>query len=716
MYRLFLLGMLFVFTHYFSVGQTGVKKDISLEDAMLYSWKYRLESIPGLKWYGNTDRLVKRSVDKMAVLASEIKGNNWDTLFTIDELNSCFGISLRFVADYKFVNDSCILFQYEHDYYKYNLFKNKGRLFAREPIEGDNLDLSNETGNFAFTVDNNLHIKKSNGDCISVTTFDDKNIVAGQSIARNEFGINKGTFWSPDGKKLAFYQKDESDVTEYPLVDITTTPASLRSIKYPMAGMKSEIPSVGVYDLEKNTTVYLATTEGTEDHYLTNLAWDPSGKYIYIAEINREQDHFMFNKYDIVSGKKVRTLFEESNERYTEPQDAAWFIPGKENEFLWFSYRNGYRHLYRYDTEGKLLNQVTDGEFPVSEIIGMDNSGKNIFVLGTDELGLNDVLYSASLEKFKMKKMNTEEGVHDFVLSKTGRYLIDTYANMETPKIINVIDDKSKVVDQLLVADNTLDSVKIGQTEILTLLSPDGKTKLNARMIKPFDFDPSKKYKVFVYVYGGPHMQMIRNGWMAYSPLWMFALANKGYIVFSLDNRGSDNRGFEFESVIHRILGVHEVEDQMKGVEYLKSLPYVDTTKMAIHGWSYGGFLTTSMMLKKPGIFKVGVAGGPVTNWEWYEVMYGERYMDTPEENPEGYKNGNLLNYVDNLEGDMLFVNGSTDPTVVPQNTIAILKKFIEANKQVDYFTYPMHEHNVYGPDRYHLMNKILDYVDDKLQ
>ena len=713
MYRLFFIAFLIFCSEYEAIAQVLVKKDISLEDAMLKSSKYSPESLPGLKWYAGTDKILKNSKDRKSVLVSEVGSNQWDTLFNVRELNSACKINLKVVPGYSFISDSIILFQNENNYLKYNLFFKTGEIYTKEPIYGENHDFCLKTGNFAYTISNNLFIARSNGDSSVVTDFKDENIVAGQSIARNEFGIQKGTFWSPDGKILAFYQKNESDVTDYPLVDITTTPAALMSIKYPMAGMLSEIPSVGVYDLTGNSLIYLKTIE--DDHYLTNLTWDPSGQFIYIAEINRDQNHFWFNKYDIKSGEKVKTLFEEHNDRYAEPTDEAWFIPGRINEFLWYSYRNGFKHLYRYNTDGKLLNQVTDGLFPVNVILGTDKSGKNIYVSAFDGSGLNDDLYLVSLDKLKMQKLNSELGVHSFVLSKSGKYLIDTYSNLTTPKKINIIDHKSNIVQNLLVSKNPVDSVKIGATEILSILGGDNKTLLNGRIIKPFDFDPAKKYKVFVYVYGGPKLQMVRNGWLAYSSLWMYALANNGYLVFVLDNRGSENRGFEFESIIHRNLGVNETEDQMQGVKYLKSLPYVDTTKMAIHGWSYGGFLTTNIMLKKPGVFKVGVAGGPVINWEWYEVMYGERYMDRPEENPEGYKKSNLLNYVDNLQGDMMFINGSVDPVVVPQHSMAVIKKLIEANKGVDYFTYPMHEHNVYGPDRYHLMKKIFDYVDEKL-
>ena len=710
---LFVLSLLFVSGY----SQVEVKKELTLEDAVLKRFTdFYPDYIYGLQWRGDSDNLVKKSDDLDALLISDHTGEKWDTLLKVDELNDKLGIQLKRIPSVSWIDHNSFFFKSGSDYYKYNVSEGTGEKFTRFPLEGTNIDLCKKTGNIAYTIDNNLYLKKSNGDCVSVTNFDDKNIVSGQSIARNEFGITKGTFWSPKGSFLAFYQKDESDVKDYPLVDITTREATLKSIKYPMAGMSSEKPKVGIYNVKSGRTIYLNTSEGSVDHYLTNLSWGPDEKFVYLAELNREQNHMWFNKYDVETGEKVKTLFEEQHPKYVEPEQPAWFIPGKNDEFLWFSRRNGFNHLYRYNTEGELLNQVTSGKFPVHSIIGLDESGKFVYVTGADETGLNEYLYIAKLKNDKTKKVSRQFGVHNYRMSGKGEYFIDIYSDLKTPRITQVINKKGKIVNELLISPDPLADVKIGSTELLDITAADNKTILHARIIKPYDFDPSKKYKVLVYLYGGPHAQMVRNAWLAYAPLWMHYMANRGYIIFTVDNRGSANRGFEFENVIHRHLGLNEMNDQMKGVEYLRSLPYIDTSKMAIHGWSFGGFMTTTMMLRQPGTFKVGVAGGPVINWKWYEVMYGERYMDMPRENPEGYKENNLLNYADSLQGNLMLVIGSVDPVVVPQHSMSMLKRFVEAKKQVDFFTYPMHEHNVRGVDRAHLMRKILDYIDDKLR
>ena len=711
---LILFVLVFIFTSGYS--QEKVKKDLTLEDAILKRFSdFYPDYIYGLQWRGDSNELVKKTDDLDALLISDYTGEKWDTLLKLADLNKNSGLDMKRIPSVSWIDFNSFFFKYGKDYYKYNVSEMSGKKFTRFPLEGDGFDLCKNTGNIAYTINNNLYLKKSNGDCISVTNFEDKNIVSGQSIARNEFGITKGTFWSPQGNYLAFYQKDESEVGDYPLVDITTREATLKSIKYPMAGMKSEKPKVGIFNVINNKTIYLNTSEGSADHFLTNLAWGPEEKFVYIAVINREQNHMWFNKYDVETGNKVKTLFEEQHSKYVEPEQSAWFIPNTKNEFLWFSRRDGFNHLYKYNTDGELLNKVTSGKFPVHSILGLDESGKFVYVTGADETGLNEYLYKAKLTNDKTKKISRQFGVHHYRMSDKGECFIDIYSDLKTPRITQIINKKGKIINELLVSPDPLEKVKTGSTELLDITAADNKTTLHARMIKPYDFDPSKKYRVLVYLYGGPHAQMIRNAWMAYAPLWMHYMANKGYIVFTVDNRGSANRGFEFENVIHRHLGLNEMDDQMKGVEYLKSLPYVDTSKMAIHGWSFGGFMTTTMMLRQPGTFRVGVAGGPVINWEWYEVMYGERYMDMPQENPEGYKENNLLNYADSLKGNLMLVIGSVDPVVVPQHSMSMLKKFVEAKKQVDFFTYPMHEHNVRGVDRFNLMEKILNYIDDKL-
>jgi dipeptidyl-peptidase-4 len=599
---------------------------------------------------------------------------------------------------------------FEHQNYTIHFDYKTGKELSKVAFnkQAANKDYSNKT--LAFTLDNNLYIATANDPKKAITRNTDKNIVSGQAIHRYEFGISKGTFWSPNGNYLAFYQKDETNVTDYPLVDVTTYPASLNNIKYPMAGQKSEMAKIGIFDIKTSKTIYL-NIDTKDEHYLTNLSWTPDEKHVLVAEVNRGQNHFTYNMYDANSGEKVKTLFEEKNDRWVEPENDAVFLPKSTTDFLWMSERDGFMNLYLYNTFGTLKKQVTSFKYVIKSILGFDKTGENVFVNTTGKDGRNTIVLSVNLKSGKTKQITKTAGVHRAQLSDDGSYLIDNYSNLTTPRKIDIVSTKTLKANNILTADNPLKDYKIGTTEFVNLKSNDG-FDLYSRIIKPANFDVTKKYPVLVYVYGGTHAQLVTNRWMGGQSMWMSWLATqKDYIVFTVDNRGSGNRGFAFESIIHRKAGEAAMEDQLVGVDYLKSLPYVDGNRIAVHGWSYGGFMASSLTLRHPDVFTVGAAGGPVTDWKYYEVMYGERYMDTPQENPEGYAKSRVGEYLENLKGKLLIVHGSVDPTVVPQHSMDLLQESVEKEVQIDFFTYPMHPHNVRGKDRVHLMRKILDYI-----
>lgn len=591
-----------------------------------------------------------------------------------------------------------------------NYVTNQKKISINFDEKAQNTEFNSKAEAIAYTLDNNLYIGTASNTKIAVTKIDDENIVSGQAIHRSEFGIVKGTFWSPEGNFLAFYQKDESNVTNYPLVDITTYPASLNNIKYPMAGQESEKAKIGIYNLKNNTTSYL-NIDTSDEHYLTNLSWTPDEKYVLVAEINRDQNHVWFNKYNIETGEKVNTLFEETNSKWTEPEYDAVFLPNSNTNFLWLSERDGFMNIYEYTTEGKLVKQLTNFNWVVTGIIGFDVKGKHVFISGTGKDARESHTFKVNLKSGKYDQITKQEGTHSTLINSFGDYFIDSYSSLNIPKNIKIGAIKNGKSTTILEAENPLKEYNLGSTEFLTLKGVDG-TDLYAKITKPANFDPTKKYPVLVYVYGGPHAQLVTNSWLGGSSLWMPAFATlENYIVFTLDNRGSAHRGFAFESVIHRNLGDAEIEDQLTGIDYLKSLDYVDESRIAVNGWSYGGFMTTSLMLRNPGVFTTAVAGGPVTDWKYYEVMYGERYMDTPQENPEGYKKAKVHNYISNLDGKMLLIHGSVDPTVVPQHSMTLLQEAVKQKVQVDFFTYPMHPHNVRGMDRVHLVKKMLEYI-----
>ena len=695
-----LLSILFLFQGF------AQEKELTLNDAVLGYYKGLYpKSMQSLQWLSPT----KYVYSKENTYIIKDVAQKTEQKITIANFQKSFP-EIKRIPRIMAIDESIITFKKKHTLYQYN-YKTQAIVSQITTEEGASNNEYNNTANaVAYTLDNNLYIATKNNAKTAVTTFSDANVVAGQAIARYEFGISKGTFWSPKGTHLAFYQKDETNVTEYPLVDVTTYPATLNNIKYPMAGKDSELAKIGVYNVANKQTTYL-NIDTSDEHYLTNLSWTPDGEYLLVAEVNRAQNHFDYNLYDAKTGNKVRTLFEENNDRWVEPENDAVFLPNSTTEFLWMSEKDGFKNIYQYNTSGKFIKQLTDFKFIVKSILGFDTSGKYVIITATGENPTEMHAYKVHLKSGKATKLTPTNGTHRTQLK--GDYLIDTYSSLNTPGVTSIINIKNGKENVLHTAKNPLEGYKLGTTELLTLKSSDG-FDLHSRIIKPANFDPSKKYPVLVYLYGGTHAQLVTNTWLGGSRLWMqWFAAQKDYIVFTLDNRGSANRGFAFESVIHRTAGSEGMKDQLVGVDYLKSLPYVDSNRIAVHGWSYGGFMTSSLMLRHPGIYTTGVAGGPVTDWKFYEAMYGERYMDTPQENPEGYADSRIGKYLENLEGKLLLIHGSVDPTVVPQHSMEVLKESVEKGVQIDFFTYPMHEHNVRGKDRVHLMQKVLDYVLD---
>jgi dipeptidyl-peptidase-4 len=589
-----------------------------------------------------------------------------------------------------------------------------------EKLQGDSLPDNAENKDFpygqtqgAYTLKNNLYIYYK-GKNIAVSNDSKEEIVYGKSVHRNEFGISKGTFWSPGLNALAFYRMDESMVKPYPIVNYSDQPAVAKNIPYPMAGDSSHQVSIGVYHLSEGKTIWLQTGE-PKDQYLTNISWSPDEKKIYVAVLNRDQNHMKLNAYDAKTGKFIKTLLEEKDEKYVEPQHPMLFIKNNASQFIWQSNKDGFNHAYLYNTDGKLIQQITKGNWDVTDVLGFTEKGDGIICEVASNSGLDRVIVLADFAG-KQSTLSPAGGVAKANLSKNGKSLLFNYSSLNTAQkifVCSALDYRKQSL--ILASENPLKDYAISTPEIGHLRSSGGDT-LHTRIFKPVSFDPSKKYPVVVYVYGGPHAQMINNGWLAGANLWFEYMAQKGFVVFTLDNRGSGNRGKKFEQATFRQLGTVEMEDQLTGLAYLKSLNYVDSTRIGVHGWSFGGFMTTTLMTKAPNAFKAGVAGGPVIDWSMYEIMYTERYMDTPQQNPEGYKQANLLNYTDKLKGKLLMIHGTVDDVVVWQHSIKYLKKAVEKNIQLDYFVYPEHPHNVLGKDRVHLMNKVSQYFFDHLQ
>ena len=576
----------------------------------------------------------------------------------------------------------------------------------------ENLDEYKQGEVYAYVNNNNVFVY-SNEKVKQITKDGSYTIVNGKSVHRDEFGVHKGTYWSPNGNALAYYRMDQSDVTDYPIIDWSVYPAKNNNIKYPMAGGKSHYVTLHVYHLKTGANIQIKT-EGPKDQYLTNITWSPDEKKIYIAVLNREQNHYKLNEYDANTGNFIKTLFEEKDEKYTEPSNPMLFVKNNPMQFIWQSRKDGFNHFYLYSIDGKLIKQLTSGNWEVKAENGFDEKGENLYFHANEQGAVNQDLYVVNLNTATISRLTKDDGFHTAVKNSDGTFFIDNFSACNIPREYRLLNTSTKNNFTIFKADNPIKDYKTGSWKLFQIKNKEG-LNLNCRLFKPVDFDSTKKYPVIVYLYNGPHSQMVTNTWMAGGELWYQYMAQKGFIVFTLDGRGTSYRGKAFEQIIHRQLGTKEMEDQLAGVDYLKSLPYVDASRLGVHGWSYGGFMTTSLMTRYPGVFKVGVAGGPVIDWSYYEIMYGERYMDTPQENKEGYDKNNLLNYTDKLQGKLLMIHGAQDDVVVWQHSVMYQKKSVDNGKQLDYYVYPGHEHNVLGKDRSHLMEKICNYFIDNL-
>lgn len=685
----------------------------TLEDLIPGGETYRIiEDLYGLQWWGDT--CIKPGIDSL--LAVNPRNGKETLLVTREKINRILEreklgkLSHLRQVSLPWANTSQVLINLPGGYVVYDWKADKITSKREVPKKGINRDYHTTSGNVAYTIQNNLFV---NG--IAVTNEPD-GIVCGQSVHRNEFGISKGTYWSPAGNLLAFYRMDESSVTRYPLVDITTRVGKLNNVRYPMAGMTSHKVTVGIYNPETQKTIYLNAGDPT-DRYFTNLSWAPDARSLYLIELNRDQNHARLCQYSAETGELMATLFEETHPKYVEPQHPIVFLPWDSNKFIYQSQRDGFNHLYLYDTNGKLIKQLTEGKWLVNDLLGFNTQRKEVVFNAIDALGSANFAVNVNSGKRSLPfSINTTtEGMHTGLLSASGAYIIDRYSSPTVPRNIDIIDTKTFKSINLLRAKNPFEGFTMPSIETGTIKAADGVTNLYYRLIKPADFDPSKKYPAIIYVYGGPHAQMINSGWMNAARGWDIYMANKGYIMFTLDNRGSSNRGLEFENATFRQLGIEEGKDQVKGVEFLKSQPYIDGNRIGVHGWSFGGHMTTALILRYPEIFKVGVAGGPVIDWGYYEVMYGERYMDTPQSNPKGYKQCNLNNLAGNLKGHLLIIHDDHDDTCVPQHTLSFMKACVDARTYPDLFIYPTHKHNVKGRDRVHLHEKITRYFEDYL-
>ena len=703
-------------------------------------------------WWG--DQIVHLDKDKCTIVNPNTLKET--TLFTLDDINnipskSNIDRTVRSLYQVSFpsANQPLVQIATGKELLTVN-FKTKWIEDAIEIVPGTQVQAYNKmSGAMAYVLKDQLFVCDKAGNINQLTTDGSQNIVYGEAVHRNEFGIKGGLFWSPSGNRLAFYRMDQSMVTDYPLVHIPEVdwkPAKGESriatpepTKYPMAGEKTHNVTVGVYDINTKKTIFLDAGDPT-DRYFTNIQWSPDSKTIYMFELNRDQNDCRLVAYNAESGKKIARepcqsakiggaynaesgkqiaeLYRETDAKYVEPTHPILFLPWNANQFVMLSQKDGYAHLYLFNKNGKQIKQITKGNWVVMDVLGFNNKTKSIVYVSNECSPIQRNTWAVNVENGTRTLLDNGKGYHYATLSDGGKYLVDNYTEPAVPRKIDIITigTKRPAIKNWLTAKDPWAGYSVPEYSSGSLKADDGTTDLYWRMVKPVGFDPSKKYPTVVYVYGGPHAHNVDASWHYGSRSWETYMAQKGYLLFIIDNRGSENRGKAFEQATFRQLGQVEMRDQMQGVKYLKTLPFVDADRIGVHGWSFGGFMTISLITNYPETFKVGVAGGPVIDWKWYEAMYGERYMDTPETNPEGYAKTSLLPKAKELKGKLQIITGLNDPVVLPQHCLTFIKACIAAGTQPDFFVYPGEPHNMRGHQSVHLHERITQYFEDYLK
>lgn len=712
----------------FAPQSMSAQKQFTLED-LNYGGNNFHNMVPKNRytaWWG--DQLVRTDAEFCALID---KNTGKETrLFSVDDINKWVAsignvkVHSLYHATFPYPNQQLVLLNSSKMRMLVN-WKTKQVVWKQDAKDENFADWNAQSRAVAFVKGDNLYVNNAQGTLKQLTKDGSRDIVYGQSVHRDEFGIYKGTFWSNDGQKLAFYRMDQSMVADYPLVDIDTRIATETPVRYPMAGEKSHLVTVGIYDLNTDKTVYLNTGDPT-DRYFNNIAWAPDGKLIYLIEMNRAQNHYSLDAYDPATGNKTATLYTESSDKYVHPMHAITFLPWDKSRFILQSEKDGYNHLYLFDTGGKQIKQLTTGKWIVVDLLGFNAKTKEAIILSTEASPIQNNLYAVNLQTGTRRLLDNgkgchanttgEGGSHKPALSFSGQWILDSYTEPTVPRNIDIVNVASAKAMRYFTAENPWVGYTVPEYTCGKIKAADGTTDLYYRMVKPTNFDPNKKYPTIIYVYGGPGVRNVEARWHYWSRGWETYMAQKGYLLFILDNRGSSARGLAFEQATFHHLGVEEAKDQMKGVEFLTSLPYVDKDRMGVHGWSFGGFMTTTLTTSHPEVFKVGVAGGPVIDWKWYEVMYGERYMGTPQNNPKGYAESSLLSKAKNLKGKLQIITGMNDPVVVPQHCLNFLQECIKVGTQPDFFVYPGEPHNMRGHQSTHLHERISQYFDDYLK
>ena len=720
-----------LFSGPFAKAQGELKK-IQLED-IWQNYKFYPKSVRGIVSLNNGEQYTM--IKNGSIVVYDYKtGDSVTTLIRADELKTeDMEQPLRISSFSMNQDETKFLIPTETEsIYRYSsksvfyIWDSKAKTLEKLSAGKQRLAEFSPDGNYiAFVRDNNLFVKNLTTKKETAVTTDGEfnHIINGTCdwVYEEEFGFTKGFHWSADSKKIAFYKFDESRVKEYTLTFYGDLYPRLYTYKYPKAGEDNSIVNIYVYHLDNNETVKMDVGEET-DQYLPRIKWTNDANILAIERLNRLQNHLDILLADAQTGHS-RVMYSEDNKYYIDITDNLTFV-NENDKFLITSERDGYNHIYLYTIEGDLVKQLTSGKWEVTNVYGFDAKKKRIYYQSAEESPLDREICYVDL-KGNRTRISKRTGTNRADFSSNFQYYINTFSDIQTPPYITVNNNKGDEI-RVLVDNhrlvNTLDEYDLGTFSFFTFTSPEfllpdsEQVSLNAWKILPPDFDPKKKYPVLITIYGGPGSQTVTNSWGYFNYMWYQMLAENGFIIVSVDNRGTGARGELFKKMTCLELGKYETIDYIETAKYLASLDYVDKDRIGIFGWSYGGFMASNAITRGADYFSTAVAVAPVTNWRYYDNIYTERFMRTPQENPSGYDDNSPINHVDKLKGNYFLIHGSADDNVHFQNSMDMITALQKANKEFKLMVYPNKNHGIYGGNtRYYLFNSITEFLYDHM-
>ena len=713
------LTILFLAQHVFAQEKMIQLEDIWASRSFSPEWVWGINSMNDGIHYSSLNYGDKN------VYITQYSYETGDSISTIVDSKDLDGISF---SDYSFSEDekkvllpteteSIYRYSSRSNYYVYD----RETKIAQELSEGKQrlAQFSPDASKVAFVKENNIFIKDIINNTELQVTFDGEinKIINGATdwVYEEEFAFDNGMQWNASGNKIAFYRFDEEKVPEFSMDLFTDLYPSQSKFKYPKAGETNSTVELFIYDLNSKKTTK-ANISVEEEFYIPRIKWTLDENVLSVQRMNRHQNQLDFILVDAKDGSS-QTIFTENDAAYIDVTDNLTFLnDGK--YFIWTSEKSGYNHIYLYNLKGKQVRQITKGNYDVTDFYGIDESNNTVYFASSERSPMHRDVYAVQLNGKNKKTLTNKTGTNSATFSTNYKYFINQYSNANTPYYFSLFDAKGNEVRMLKDnsnLNNSLAEYALSQKEFFNFKTTEG-IDLNGWMMKPHNFDETKQYPVFMYLYGGPGSQQVTDSWGGSNFLWYQMLTQQGYIVACVDNRGTGARGSEFKKCTYQQLGKLETEDQIEANRYLANLPYVDGSRIGIFGWSYGGYMSSLCLLKGADEFKMAIAVAPVTNWRYYDTIYTERYMRTPQENAAGYDDNSPINHVEKLKGKYLLVHGSADDNVHYQNTMEMTNALVNANKQFDLFIYPNKNHGIYGGyTRLHLFTKMTNFIKENL-